>query len=65
MKLHLHSLFSDEVCKNRPQKVAKLSEAKFSRFEGTRGDKNQIFRNLVLIGCLFNLDYKDMIEEIF
>jgi hypothetical protein len=25
---------------------AKLSKAKFSRFEGTRGDKNQIFRTL-------------------
>jgi hypothetical protein len=31
----------------KPQKVAKLSKAKFSRFEGTRGDKNQIFRTLV------------------
>jgi hypothetical protein len=28
------------------QKVYKLSKAKFSRFEGTRGDKNQIFRTL-------------------
>ena len=27
-----------------PQKVYKLSKAKISRFEGTRGDKNQIFR---------------------
>jgi hypothetical protein len=27
----------------KPQKVAKLSKAKFSCFEGTRGDKNQIF----------------------
>ena len=29
-----------------PQKVYKLTKAKFSRFEGTRGDKNQIFRTL-------------------
>ena len=32
----------------KPQKVAKLSKAKFSHFEGTRGDKNQIFRTLVI-----------------
>ena len=32
----------------KPQKVAKLSKAKFSRFEGTRGDKNQIFRTLYI-----------------
>ena len=31
------------------QKVAKLSKTKFSRFEGTRGDKNQIFRTLVML----------------
>jgi hypothetical protein len=30
----------------KSQKVAKLSKAKFSCFEGTRGDKNQIFRTL-------------------
>ena len=30
----------------KPQKIAKLSKAKFSHFEGTRGDKNQIFRTL-------------------
>ena len=33
-----------------PQKVYKLSKAKFSRFEGTRGDKNQIFRTIEYIG---------------
>ena len=31
----------------KPQKVAKLSKAKVSRFEGRRGDKNQIFRTWV------------------
>ena len=30
-----------------PQKVYNLSKAKFSRFEGTRGDKNPIFRTLI------------------
>jgi hypothetical protein len=29
-----------------PQKVYKLSKAKFSHFEGTRVDKKQIFRTL-------------------
>ena len=29
------------------QKVYKLSKAKLSRFEGTRGDKKQIFRTLI------------------
>ena len=29
-----------------PQKVYKLSKATFSRFDRTRGDKNQIFRTL-------------------
>ena len=32
------------------QKVYKLSKAKFSRFDRTRGDKNQIFRTLVHCG---------------
>ena len=35
-----------------PQKVYKLSKAKFSRFEGTRGDKNQIFRPKMSIKLL-------------
>ena len=30
-----------------PQNVYKLSNAKFSRFDRTRGDKKQIFRTLV------------------
>jgi hypothetical protein len=34
----------------KPQKVAKLSKAKFSCFEGTRGDKNQIFCTIATSG---------------
>ena len=57
-KIHTYVLFDTIVnfiiqkLKNKhtflkkPQKVAKLSKAKFSRFEGTRGDKNQIFPTL-------------------
>ena len=38
-----------------PQKVYKLSKAKFSRFERMRGDKNQIFRTKVPTGhCISN-----------
>ena len=32
----------------KPQKDAKLRQTKFSRFDGTRGDKNQIFRTYTL-----------------
>ena len=37
----------------KPQKVAKLSKAKFSHFEGTRGDKKQIFPTQIdMYGCI-------------
>ena len=40
---------------NFPQKIYKLSKTNifFSRFEGTRGEKNQIFRTLVKSGPQF------------
>jgi hypothetical protein len=51
----IHKLKNKHTFLKKPQKVAKLSKAKFSCFKGTRGDKNQIFRTLVAshVRCIF------------
>jgi hypothetical protein len=46
----------------KPQKVAKLRKAKFPPFEGTRGDKNQIFRTLV---CCHLVNLMSFTEQLF
>ena len=47
-----------------PQKVAKLSKAKFSRFEGTRGGKNQIFHTLLTSSLILSPSSDQTTEDL-